>query len=477
MASAISWRRRVISSLQTRLMIAVGLLATAAVVAVSLSARQSARQEFERFQTVERVRERGAAAASLERIAATLDGKCCSAGEVAAAAAGLASDTGVFVFDAEGRLEDAAGPEIERDSVTAQFSDGVISIETRSVGPGIQAGVALSLKGVPMKAIRLTDGSAAQVHLVPWHSGRGEGPAERFLGSVDRRLLIATTLVALASLLLTWMASRRILRPIAELRDATRDLASGQLKRRVSVQGEDEVAELSRSFNTMAEGLERQIALRRDLIHDVAHELRTPLTALRCRVETVLDDLADDPKTALRQVNEEVAHLSRLVSDLEDLAHAEGRDLVFAIAVVDVANTCASAVRAAGLEGDPRLRLEIEHGLIVEADPTRLRQVLVNLLTNADRHTPGEGAITLRASRRDLEVSIAVHNSGSRLTPCELERVFDRFYRVDPSRQRATGGSGLGLAIVKQLVEGQLGTVSATSDDSGVTFAVTLPGR
>ena len=101
----------------------------------------------------------------------------------------------------------------------------------------------------------------------------------------------------------------------------------------------------------------------------------------------------------------------------------------------------------------------------------------MNLLTNADRHTPGEGAITLRASRRDLEVSIAVHNSGSRLTPCELERVFDRFYRVDPSRQRATGGSGLGLAIVKQLVEGQLGTVSATSDDSGVTFAVTLPGR
>ncbi len=457
-------------------MIAVGLLATAAVVAVSLSARQSARQEFERFQTVERVRDQDAAVASLERIAATLDGNCCLEGAVATAAAGIAFDTGVFVFSAEGRLLDAAGPGIRRDSVTAQVRDGVISIETRSMDPGVQAGVALSLKGMPMKPIRLTDGSGAQVHLVPWHTP-GEGPAERFLGSVDRRLLIATTLVALVSLLLTWLAARRILRPIAELRDATRDLANGQLKRRVSVHGEDEVAELSRSFNAMAEGLERQVALRRDLVHDVAHELRTPLTALRCRIETVLDDLADDPKAALRQVNEEVAHLSRLVSDLEDLAHAEGRDLAFSIADVNVADAFTAALRAAGLQGDPRLRVEIESGMTVAADPTRLRQVLVNLLTNADRHTPAGGAITLRASRRNSAAHIALHNSGSRLTPSELNRVFDRFYRADPSRQRSTGGSGLGLSIVKQLVEAQAGTVSAASDDRGVTFEITLPSR
>ncbi len=456
-------------------MIAVGLLATAAVVAVGLSARQSARQEFERFQTVKRVREEGAALASLERIAATLDGKCCSEGELAAAAAGIAFDTGVFLFDADGGLLDAAGPGLQRDSVTAQYQGGLVSIETHSMGPGIQGGVVLSLKGVPTKGIRLTDGSAAQVLLVPWQAERGEGPAERFLGSVDRRLLIATTLVALISLLLTWAAARRILRPIAELRDATRDVANGQLERRVSALGDDEVAELSRSFNTMAEGLERQVGLRRDLIRDVAHELRTPLTALRCRVETVLDDLANDPKTALLEVNEDVAHLSRLVSDLEDLAHAEGRDLAFSIAAVDVKDAFTSAVRAAGLEGDPRLRVEIEEGLTAEADPTRLRQILVNLLTNADRHTPPEGAITLRASRRDSVATIAAHNSGSSLAPSELERVFDRFYRADPSRQRSTGGSGLGLAIVKHLVEAQGGTVSARSDDSGVTFEVTLP--
>lgn len=475
MASVISWRRPVISSLQTRLMIAVGLLATAAVVAVGLSARQSARQEFERFQTVERVREEGASAASLERIAAILDGKCCSEREVGAAAAGLAPDTGVFVFSAEGGLVIAAGPGVAGLTVTAQYRDGMVSIKTRSSGPGLQAGTAISLKGVPTKGIRLTDGSAAQVLLVPWQAARGEGPAERFLGSVDRRLLIATTLAALISLLLTWMAARRILRPIAELRDATRDLAKGQLTRRVSAHGEDEVAELSRSFNTMAEGLERQIALRRDLIHDVAHELRTPLTALRCRVETVLDNMAHDPKTALGQINEDVAHLSRLVSDLEDLAHAEGRDLAFSIAAVDVADAFRSALRAASLEGDPRLHIEIVPGLSIDADTTRLRQVLVNLLTNADRHTPPSGAITLRAARRDSVAVISVHNSGSTLTPSELERVFDRFYRADPSRQRSTGGSGLGLAIVKHLVEAQSGTVSARSDDSGVTFEVNLP--
>ncbi len=455
-------------------MIAVGLLASVAVVAAGLSARQSARQEFARFQTVERVREQGAAAASLERIAEALEGKCCGPGEVAAASTGIALDTGLFVFNAEGALLDAAGPGLERESVTANYRGGMVLIETRSKGRGIDAGMALALKGVPMKPIRLADGSAAQVLLVPWQAG-GEGPAERFLGSVDRRLLIATTLVALVSLLLTWIAARRILRPIAELRDATRDVANGQLNRRVRAQGDDEVAELSRSFNTMAEGLERQTALRRDLIHDVAHELRTPLTALRCRVETVLDNMARDPKAALGQINEDVAHLSRLVSDLEDLAHAEGRDLAFSIGAVDVADAFLSALRAASLEGDPRLLLEIQSGLVVLADPTRLRQVLVNLLTNADRYTEPSGAITVRAARRDSLAVITIHNSGSALTASELERVFDRFYRADPSRQRSTGGSGLGLAIVKHLVEAQSGTVSARCDDSGVTFEVALP--
>ncbi len=467
------------SSLQTRLLIAMGLLATASVVAVGLVARQSARQEFERFQTVERVRDQDEAGQTLERISAALDRRCCGSGEVGAASLGIAPDRAVFVFDDQGALLEAAGPALPRSGMSATYRGTVVSIETRSTEPGTMGGLSMSVKGAPMKAIRRSDGSAASVHLLPWREGRSEGdsPASRFQVSVDRSLIAATSLVAAIALFLTWAAARRILGPIAELRDATRDLASGRLARRVRADGSDEVAELARSFNAMAEGLEQQVALRRDLIHDVAHELRTPLTALRCRVETVLDGLAEDPRTALREVNEEVAHLSRLVNDLEELAHAEARDLAFSIADVEVGEACRSAIRAAGLEADPRfrLKLDIEAGSIVRADPTRLRQVLVNLLTNADRHTPSDGVITLRGARRESRVILEVHNSGSSLTPSELDRVFDRFYRADPSRQRASGGRGLGLAIVKHLVEAQSGTVAARSDDNGVTFEVAFP--
>lgn len=275
---------------------------------------------------------------------------------------------------------------------------------------------------------------------------------------------------------MTWALARRIVRPIAELRDATRDLAAGQLSRRVEVSGHDEVGDLARGFNHMAAALEHQEALRRNLVHDVAHELRTPLTALRCRVETVLDGMVQDPKPLLAHINEEVAHLSQLVGDLEELAQAEARSLAFAIADTRVSDVCRSAVRVAGLENDQRLRLGLDEALVARVDAIRLRQIVLNLLTNADRHTPSDGVITLSTRRDTHDVVIDVHNTGSALTPEQLTRVCDRFYRTDQARQRATGGSGLGLAIVKHLSEAQGGHVSVASDNSSVTFSVRLPG-
>jgi two-component system sensor histidine kinase BaeS len=333
----------------------------------------------------------------------------------------------------------------------------------------------ITIKGGLVRRIAMADGSAATVQVVPMRRPDADQPAAQFLGSIDRRLLLVTAGVAAFALLMTWLISRRIVGPIAELRDATRALASGQLSRRVHARGSDEVAELATGFNHMAEALERQQQLRRNLVHDVAHELRTPLTALRCRVESVLDGLVKDPLPVLAQMNEEVSHLSQLVSDLEELAHAEARELPFAIADVDVAAVCRSALRVAGLEADPRVRLNLQDGLMACADAMRLRQIVLNLLTNADRYTPAGGVITLRARSGDSTAVIEVHNTGSALTGDELARVFDRFYRTDPARQRATGGSGLGLAIVKQLAEAQGGTAWAASDSAGVTFGVKLP--
>jgi signal transduction histidine kinase len=273
--------------------------------------------------------------------------------------------------------------------------------------------------------------------------------------------------------------TRRVAGPIAELRDAARDLARGDLSRRVAARGSDDVAELARGFNAMAADLERQQTLRRNLVSDVAHELRTPLTALRCRLETIIDGLTTDPRRSVRDANEEVRHLSQLVDDLQELALAEARELRLNIGAVDLAEVTASAVRAAisstAAEASLRIQVNIPSGLIARGDAVRVRQVLLNLLTNAERHTPPGGRITVDATVHDNRVAIGVHNTGSWLDDDQLPLVFDRFYRADPSRQRATGGTGLGLAVVKHLVEAQGGAVVARRDPSGVIFEFTLP--
>ena len=469
-----------IASLQTRLLMAVGVLAVAAVAAVAFYARLSTRVEFQRFQDIQRVTEANGTndiESVLDRTAGRLDGTCCTAELVDAAAATLTAGHALLVFDAAGDLKAAAGSGITPGTVRASFLGGLLKIDFTDHAPGMVAGTTIQFKGGPVRPIHLIDGAAATVHVVPIERPDHDQPAAQFLGSVDRRLLIVTVGVAMLALLITWGISRRIVGPIAELRNATRDLAAGQLSRRVGAQGSDEIGELARGFNHMASELERQETLRRNLVHDVAHELRTPLTALRCRVEMILDGMVVDPMPALRQVNEEVSHLSQLVTDLEELAHAEARELTFAFADVDVAEVCRSAVRLAGLEDNARLTLKLESGLTARADAVRLRQIVLNLLSNADRHTPAAGTMTLAVATAGEYAVITVHNTGSSLIPEEQSRVFDRFYRADPARQRSTGGSGLGLAIVKQLAEAQGGRVSVASDQSGVTFSVTVPRR
>ncbi len=177
------------------------------------------------------------------------------------------------------------------------------------------------------------------------------------------------------------------------------------------------------------------------------------------------------------QANEEVAHLSQLVADLEELAHAEAGELALSIGAVKLADVVRSSVRVAGLEQDSRVVLRLDENAAARGDAMRIRQIVVNLLTNAGRHTPIDGTITLSVRQDGARAEINVHNTGSSLNKDEASRVFDRFYRADPARQRATGGSGLGLAIVKHLAEVQNGTACATSDEGGVTFSISLPAE
>jgi signal transduction histidine kinase len=476
MGWAIVWRLPMIfKRLQTRLIFVVGLLAVAAVCAVAISARHLTRVEFRRLQEHEHS---AAAAQRAAKAASTLVSPCCSAEALRRASAQLAPDQALVLVDEHGRLIRAAGPGLDAGrlrELATRTERGMLKISGRLEDSGRTQQLSLQIRGPAIARLKMTDGTSALAYVVFIPHKDELEPASAFLGSVDRRLLLATAVVGALALVLVCVIARRIAGPIGELNEAASDIAHGNLSRRVKTSGSDEVTALSHTFNAMASELERQQRVQKHLIQDVAHELRTPLTALQCRLETMVDGLATDPRSVLEDATEEVRHLSRLLDDLQEIAIAESRRIELKITDVEIADLILSSARAAGLDHDSRFRVEVEEGLMVRADAVRTRQVIINLLTNARQHSRLNGDISVHAFRRDDVVAVEVRNTGSHLREDQLPRVFDRFYRADPARQRSTGGTGLGLTIVKHLVEAQGGRVSAASDAAGVTIGFTLP--
>jgi len=251
------------------------------------------------------------------------------------------------------------------------------------------------------------------------------------------------------------------------------------------VTGSDEVREVAQAFNEMAAALEQAESLRRNLVADVAHELRTPLSVLQGNLRAILDDVYPLDKAEVARLYDHTRLLSRLIGDLRELAQAEAGQLELNLQEIDLVGLLADMVAAFGpvaeAEGvalDAQIPADLPR---VPADPARISQVLHNLLANALRHTPAGGTISLHAGYEAGErqhVWLTVQDSGEGIAAEHLPHVFDRFYRGDPARSRATGGAGLGLAIVRAIVEAHGGQVSAASDGipgHGSAFTVRLP--
>ena len=466
------------STLRARMMLTVGLLAITAILAVALAARQGTRLQFRRYQELERFSGDARPSDAPQKVSAILDGKCCSAASIGSAAPLLGARELLLVMNEQGTVLAKAGKPLE-EGRNFRFQRNGDELTVEGIDPqssDIRSSLTLRfrLRGIPIKT---EDGTPAALYILRIPEPSRERPENVFLGSLDRSLIWMTVLVALVVLIATWILTRRLASPLEELRSAARDLARGDFSRRVPARGSDEVADLARGFNAMAAELEHQQALRRNLVHDVVHELRTPLTALRCRLDTISDGLSRLPHREIAQADEEMEHLTRLVDDLQELALAEAGELKLSRSEVELVPVLLSAARAAGLENDSRVRMETVDGLMVTGDVVRLRQVVLNIMSNAARYTPFDGVITVRAFAREDQAVVEVYNTGSSLTNDDLAHVFDRFYRADESRQRATGGTGLGLAIVKNLVEAHHGQVWARSDSSGVTFGFAVPLR
>ncbi|MFZ4267414.1 sensor histidine kinase [Streptomyces arboris] len=282
------------------------------------------------------------------------------------------------------------------------------------------------------------------------------------------------------------LAGARLVRPLHALTGAAQRMRDGEEHASVPVSGDDEIGRLAAAFNDMSAHRARLEEQRKAMVSDVAHELRTPLSNIRGWLEAAQDGLADPDPAFVSSLLEEAVQLQHIIDDLQDLAAADAGVLRLhpePVRVGELLTQVAAAHQARAETAGVTLTVVAGAGVVLDADPVRLRQAVGNLVSNAVRHTPAGGRVTLRAygggggsESAARWVVIEVADTGTGIPAGDLPYVFDRFWRAEKSRSRRTGGSGLGLAIVRKLTEAHGGTVSATSTEGkGSTFTLRLP--
>lgn len=325
----------------------------------------------------------------------------------------------------------------------------------------------------------------ATTPLPPPITGSGGPPGDfpspsGLFNAINRYLLIGVILSIGIAIILTFFLSRRISAPVKTLALAATRLGQGDLGQRVAVKDKGEIGELAQSFNAMAGELENSDKIQRNMIADIAHELRTPLTNIRGYLEAISDGVVPPDATTISSLVEEASLLSRLVSDLQELSLAESGGLKLDLreqAVNGVLQQTLAALQPAARAKKLNLTCNLPAELPpVKIDAQRISQVVRNLVENAIAHTGPGGNINVAAEKQDSRLAVAVTDDGEGIPAEAIPHLFERFYRVDPSRARATGGSGLGLKIAKKLVEAHGGTITVRSEPGkGSCFTFTLP--
>jgi len=288
-------------------------------------------------------------------------------------------------------------------------------------------------------------------------------------------LLLATFLVIVANLLM-----RRFVNPLADVIYAANAVTAGKLDTRIATEGPQDLRTLSESFNVMASSLERNDRERRDMLADIAHELRTPLSVIRGRLEGIIDGIYAENGPQVSTALEQTYLLERLVDDLRLLTLAEKRQLVFDKTNVNVGKLIDSVLEllsAQAKEKQISLAFAEQSGnLTAHLDPQRLEQVLSNLVGNALRYVPEGGQVWVTAHETNVSLQVTVNDNGTGVPEADLPFIFDRFWRKEKSRSRASGGTGLGLAISKQLIEAQGGEISARNlPEGGLQIILIFP--
>lgn len=307
-----------------------------------------------------------------------------------------------------------------------------------------------------------------------------DAPSPRLVSAFRNSLIWTGVVTAILGIVAIYFFTRKILVPVRQLTAAAQQVGQGQLSQAIPANGNDEIGRLAQTFNLMTRELEAAEAERRRMLADVAHELRTPLTNAQGYIEAIRDGLKEPSTTTIDAIYRQILQLHRLVDDLRLLTLAESGNLDLNLESHPLYDLLGSVVDSF----EPRAQSK-QIGLVrrfsrdlpeVPLDRSRIAQVLGNLLENAIMHTPAGGSVTVEADHTQDRVVIGVTDTGEGIPPEALPHVFDRLYRHDRSRNRASGGSGLGLSIAKQLVEAHGGAIAAESQvGSGACFYFSLP--
>lgn len=297
---------------------------------------------------------------------------------------------------------------------------------------------------------------------------------------INRAAIIAGLITIIISLIIASILTYRLLKPVHELTQATERIARGDLSQRVPVHGNDELAMLASAFNHMADSLENAENNRRMMTADIAHELRNPLAVQRANLEAMQDGIYELTPENLKPIIEQNLLLTRLVEDLRTLAMADSGQLELVRVETDFSALIKRNIEHFQSQVDAKqITLQFlggENCPPILLDPERIDQILGNLLSNAIRHTPPLGKITLEVTCSAQDVRLDVHDSGPGIPEEALPHIFQRFYRADKSRSRSEGGSGLGLSIARKIAEAHGGTLTiANHPQGGAVVTLSLP--
>lgn len=298
----------------------------------------------------------------------------------------------------------------------------------------------------------------------------------------DLAFVLAPLAIALI-LLMAWVGRKIVIaitKPLSQMERVSHQMSKGDFTERIPITTNDEIGRLASAFNSMAHVLQKEDLQRKEFLANVSHELRTPLSYIKGYSEAILDGISKPEQQIkfIRLIHKEAGRMQRLVHDLLDLAQLEGdlfplhkQPTAFAQLIEDTLETFEQSLLEKGI----LLKTELDPDIISYVDEDRMRQVVHNVMDNAIRYTPEGGTISVVLLQQEKMCVLRISDTGKGIPPHHVQRLGERFYRIDKARSRQNGGTGLGLAIVKQIVEVHGGTLRITSEeDKGTTIAITL---